>query len=166
MARSGFSGAVAALFLIVLAAVVTGTVSCGEKGKAPDTQKGPDTVTRVLLDTGASYILPVAITLWPEADTAGIEDSVLEDLIIVPVGTRFRVDEYRTVRGRAMYHVRLTGGPVEGWKNHRGTTLDGRFILGVIGSSDGIPGWFDGLDLEGHVMAKVPGREADTSLQK
>jgi len=158
------------LGLLLLVAVIVQALwltACSRKQKeANQTDKGQDTITRALLDTGISYQLPVAVTLWSDPSDISLDDSANASLIVAPAGTRFHVDNYKAIKGTAWYKVRLTGGPLQGWRRFDRDSLIGPVILGVIAKSNGIPGWFNGRDLEGHVLPQLPKVKADSSTTK
>ncbi|RME20234.1 MAG: hypothetical protein D6800_13345, partial [Candidatus Zixiibacteriota bacterium] len=152
------------LLLLIVSGQLLWLTACSKKKEAnKENRSDNDTITRVLLDTGMSYQLPVAATLWSDPSDIKLDDSGKASLIVAPVGTKFRVDDYRAIDGNPWYKVRLTGGPVTGWRRYDQDTLIGPVILGVIAKSNGIPGWFNGKDLEGHILPQLPKETPDTT---
>jgi len=158
--------------LIFLSLVFIGAAlnNCGTKDeltkKEEPTSNEVDMPTFTALDTGATYELPIAATLYPDhgMDTASADS--LDNLMVLPKGSGIRVFSVFMEGNTPWYAVRVVGGPTSGWKNVGGRRLDSLTILGWISESGGIPGWINHKDIEGLPLRYAPAADKDTANSK
>lgn len=144
---------------------------CGDDKQADtqpdlsDSNAPADTITSALLNKNARYRIPIPVILYPELGKEHLDDSVLADLLIMPAGTIFLVEDYQAAEGTVWYSILVTGGPKEGWAKTSGH-LHGQQILEAIGRSGGIPGWINGNDLDGQLLPQLPDKPDKTKEKK